>query len=216
MPAISHIWPTSLRYSQLFLIHLVFVYPVFSFSPSFTLTWTSQWFSNWSLHVYCLSFWKTMMRLYTHPISLPLRHTGFKEYPLDEDIGIQGWFDELYFWSSFCMVPWDPFAPLRSPASGPICLTSWFWSGACFYLFFLAYGSPLHYSCLENPRGQRSLVGYSPWDHKESDTTERLFTSTLIFITLTNVNIKGNSCTTDRHKHICFTCNIDGKDVYPS
>ena len=23
-------------------------------------------------------------------------------------------------------------------------------------------------------RGQRSLVGYSPWDHKESDTTERL------------------------------------------
>ena len=23
-------------------------------------------------------------------------------------------------------------------------------------------------------RGQRSLVGYSPWGHKESDTTERL------------------------------------------
>ena len=23
-------------------------------------------------------------------------------------------------------------------------------------------------------QGQRSLVGYSPWDHKESDTTERL------------------------------------------
>ena len=22
--------------------------------------------------------------------------------------------------------------------------------------------------------GQRSLMGYSPWDHKESDTTERL------------------------------------------
>ena len=28
------------------------------------------------------------------------------------------------------------------------------------------------YSCLENPYGQRSLVGYSPWGHKESDTTE--------------------------------------------
>ena len=28
-------------------------------------------------------------------------------------------------------------------------------------------------------RGQRSLVGYSPWSHKESDTTERL---TLYFI----------------------------------
>ena len=33
-------------------------------------------------------------------------------------------------------------------------------------------GNPLQYSCLENPHGQRSLVGYSPWDHKESDTTE--------------------------------------------
>ena len=31
---------------------------------------------------------------------------------------------------------------------------------------------PLQYSCLENPHGQRSLTGYSPWGHKESDTTE--------------------------------------------
>ena len=30
--------------------------------------------------------------------------------------------------------------------------------------------------CLENPRGQRSLVGYSPWGRKESDTTEWLNT----------------------------------------
>ena len=27
-------------------------------------------------------------------------------------------------------------------------------------------GNPLHYSCLENLHGQRSLVGYSPWDHR--------------------------------------------------
>ena len=33
-------------------------------------------------------------------------------------------------------------------------------------------GNPLQYSCLENPHGQRSLVGYSPWDCKESDTAE--------------------------------------------
>jgi len=26
----------------------------------------------------------------------------------------------------------------------------------------------------EKFHGQRSLVGYSPWDHKESDMTERL------------------------------------------
>ena len=36
------------------------------------------------------------------------------------------------------------------------------------------YGSLLQYSCLENPHGQKSLVGYSTWGHKESDTTERL------------------------------------------
>ena len=35
-------------------------------------------------------------------------------------------------------------------------------------------GNPLQYSCLENPQGQRSLVGYSPWGRKELDTTERL------------------------------------------
>ena len=38
------------------------------------------------------------------------------------------------------------------------------------------HGNPLQYSCLENPHGQRSLVGYSPWGRKESDTTERLST----------------------------------------
>ena len=35
-------------------------------------------------------------------------------------------------------------------------------------------GNPLHYSYLENPHGQRNLAGYSPWGHKESDTTEQL------------------------------------------
>ena len=34
------------------------------------------------------------------------------------------------------------------------------------------YGHPLQYSCLENPHGKRSLVGYSPRGLKESDMTE--------------------------------------------
>ena len=34
------------------------------------------------------------------------------------------------------------------------------------------HGNPLEYFCLENPHGQRSLVGYSPQGRKESDTTE--------------------------------------------
>ena len=36
------------------------------------------------------------------------------------------------------------------------------------------HGNPLQYSILESPQGQRGLVGYSPWGHKEPDTTERL------------------------------------------
>ena len=38
------------------------------------------------------------------------------------------------------------------------------------------HDNPLQDSFLENPHGQRSLVGYSPWAHKESDTTEQLTT----------------------------------------
>ena len=40
------------------------------------------------------------------------------------------------------------------------------------------HGNLLQYSCLEEePGGQRSLAGYSPWGHKESDMTERLSTA---------------------------------------
>ena len=35
-------------------------------------------------------------------------------------------------------------------------------------------GNLLQYLCLENPHGQRSLVGYSPWGLKKSNTTEQL------------------------------------------
>ena len=38
------------------------------------------------------------------------------------------------------------------------------------------HGNPLHFSCLETPHGQRSLVSYSPCGCKESDITERLST----------------------------------------
>ena len=37
------------------------------------------------------------------------------------------------------------------------------------------HGNLFQYSCLENPDGQRSLAGYSPWVCKESDMTERLY-----------------------------------------
>ena len=34
------------------------------------------------------------------------------------------------------------------------------------------HGNPLQYSCLENPRGERSLVGYSPWNQTKSRTQQ--------------------------------------------
>ena len=37
--------------------------------------------------------------------------------------------------------------------------------------------NPLQYSGLENPHGQRCLVGCHPWGHKESDMTDRLSTA---------------------------------------
>ena len=39
------------------------------------------------------------------------------------------------------------------------------------------HGNPLQYACLENPHGQRTLMVYSSWLCKESDTTERLSTA---------------------------------------
>ena len=36
-------------------------------------------------------------------------------------------------------------------------------------------GSPLPYSCLENPHGQRSQEIYSPQGHTESDTTKATY-----------------------------------------
>ena len=38
-------------------------------------------------------------------------------------------------------------------------------------------GNPLHYSCLENPHGQRSLADDNLWGHKEKGTTECLSTA---------------------------------------
>ena len=41
----------------------------------------------------------------------------------------------------------------------------------------LEEGMALQYSCLGNPHGQSSLVGYRPWGCKETDTAEQLSTA---------------------------------------
>ena len=44
--------------------------------------------------------------------------------------------------------------------------------------------NPLQCSCLEKSHGRRSLVSYSPWGRKESDTTELLHFTSLHFTSL--------------------------------
>ena len=63
----------------------------------------------------------------------------------------------------------------------------------------LEEGMATHSSVLvENPNGQRSLRGYSPWGHKESDTTEWLSTQKLrsgiisILLRVLKINTKIN------------------------
>ena len=51
----------------------------------------------------------------------------------------------------------------------------WFGSFSSFFLELFLHCSPNHSSILAwKSHGQRSLVGYSPWGHKESDTNEQL------------------------------------------
>ena len=51
------------------------------------------------------------------------------------------------------------------------------------------HGNLLQYSCLENPHEQKSLAGYSPWSHKESDMTEQLSTHTELELPINKTNI---------------------------
>ena len=42
------------------------------------------------------------------------------------------------------------------------------------------HDNPLQYSCLENPHRQRSLSGFGPWGHKESNTMSNISTHSLV------------------------------------
>ena len=53
----------------------------------------------------------------------------------------------------------------------------WVWSLAWEDPLEEGHSKPPQHSCLENPHGERSLVGYSPWGCKELDTGEQLRTA---------------------------------------
>ena len=62
-------------------------------------------------------------------------------------------------------------------------------------------GYPLQYSCMDRGfHGQRSLVGCSPWDHKESNTTERLTLSLSWLFALDHVKIRGSYLKIEKHQ----------------
>ena len=76
------------------------------------------------------------------------------------------------------------------------------------WVWFLCQEDPLeeematHSSifCLENPHGQRSLAGYSPWGHKEPDTTEWHSTHTNIHThCILNIFFSGNIHSMAKH-----------------
>ena len=71
-------------------------------------------------------------------------------------------------------------------------------------------GNPPQFSCLENPHGQRSLVGCSPWDHKELDTTEWL---TLSLFHIYIIYISYISLSYIYHIYISLQCRRPG--FYP-
>ena len=74
-------------------------------------------------------------------------------------------------------------------------------------------GNPLQYSCLEKSHGRRSLVGYSPWGRKVSDTTEWLhFTSyigwtnneVLLYTTGNYIQYLGANHNEKQYKKLCI------------
>ena len=65
------------------------------------------------------------------------------------------------------------------------------------------HSNPLQYSCLENPHGQRSLVGYSAWGTKELDTTEQLVQHSTVLIQswaiITMINFRRSHHSSKKH-----------------
>ena len=61
----------------------------------------------------------------------------------------------------------------------------------------VGHGNPLHYSCLENPHGQRSLAGYSLWGCKRLDMTDRLSTHREYLIHPLICSVSGKRATTN-------------------
>ena len=72
------------------------------------------------------------------------------------------------------------------------------------------HGNPLQYSCLENPHGQRSLAGYSPWGHTQSDMSERPSTQRMPKL-IEKITREGNS-TTKEGREMCWARSLSEQE----
>ena len=65
---------------------------------------------------------------------------------------------------------------------------------------------PTAYSYLENPHGERCLVGYCPCGCKESDVTEQLSTAQAIYIVIDGLSIAMCICTAMQKQKVLTVC----------
>ena len=77
---------------------------------------------------------------------------------------------------------------------------------------------PTPVSLLGEPHGQRSLMGYSPWDHKESDMIEELNTHALVLEPLypTECRIESESEVAQSYLTLCdpIDCSLPVSSVH--
>ena len=78
------------------------------------------------------------------------------------------------------------------------------------------HGNALQYSCLEQPHGQKSLAGYIPWGHKESDMIERISTASTIALYLEDNLIWKDICTPTFTAALCTIAKAWKQPKYPS
>ena len=89
-------------------------------------------------------------------------------------------FSRQEHWSG---LPFPSSGDFPNPRIKPMSLTSpalasgFFTTSTTWEAFYTNIWGSSFYSCLDNPHRQRSLMGYSPWGLKESDTTEWLSTA---------------------------------------
>ena len=62
--------------------------------------------------------------------------------------------------------------------------------------------NPLQYSCLKKSHRQRSLADYSPWGHKESDTTEWINNKLSLWIKASKWPV--SLCCPQQQSSLCF------------